>query len=142
MSGEPDGQEFFATYRPDTAVLAEAREAFERWMGPEPALSQLREEMLVVLSELLSNAINASRDPLDAVAARAWHEGSEMVLEVTDPASAAFEPTIAWDYDDPLRPGGRGLIIVESLVDDIAIAPPDDSHPLRIRCRRSVPAVR
>ena len=142
MSGAPDGQDFYATYRPDTVVLADAREAFGRWVGAEPALAELREEMLVVLSELLSNAINASRDPLDAVAVRAWHEGAELVLEVTDPASAAFEPTSAWDYDDPLRPGGRGLIIVESLVDDIAIAPPDHDHPLQVRCRRAVPAVR
>lgn len=142
MSATPDREEFFATYRPDTAVLGEAREAFLRWLGPDEALAALRDEMLVVLSELLSNAIGASQDPLDAVAVRAWVDDDGLNLEVTNPASAAFDPSPAWDYDDPLRPGGRGLIIVESLVDDIAIAPPDETNPLRVCCRRAVPAIR
>jgi hypothetical protein len=50
-----------------------------------------------------------------------------------------FDLDAHWDYDDPLRPGGRGLLIVESLVDDLAITPPSGVEPLRVRCRRSLP---
>jgi hypothetical protein len=71
------------------------------------------------------------------VAVRAWLDG-ELTLEVTNPAHAAFDVGSHWDYDDPLRPGGRGLMIVESLVDDLAITPPDEASPLRVRCQRAL----
>lgn len=127
--------EFFATYRPDTAVIADARDTFSAWLARAAPGSRVGDEMVVVLSELLANAIKASRDGHSAVAVRAWIDG-DLALEVTNPANAAFDPGAHWDYDDPLRPGGRGLVIVESLVDDLAIAPPDDTEPLRVRCQR------
>ena len=140
MSEDPQ-HHFHADYRPDTASLPEARDDFVAWLGADESLAELRDEMLVVLSELLSNAIDASTDPEDAVAVRAWIDDGGLTLEVTNPASAVFDASDHWDYDDPLRPGGRGLIIVESLVDDMAIAPPDGVRPLQVRCRRAVPAL-
>ena len=127
--------EFFATYRPDNAVIAEARTTFSTWLAQAAPGSRVGDEMVVVLSELLANAFRASRDDHSAVSVRAWIDG-DLALEVTNPANAAFDPGAHWDYDDPLRPGGRGLVIVESLVDDLAIAPPDDTGPLRVRCQR------
>jgi hypothetical protein len=45
--------EFFATYRPTTSVMHEAREAFSTWLEQAAPGSGLGEEMAVVLSELL-----------------------------------------------------------------------------------------
>lgn len=129
--------EFFATYRPDTAVISHARDEFSAWFGDVAPGSTVGDEMLVVLSELLANAFAASLDGSGAVAVRAWLDGG-ITLEVTNPAHAAFDVGAHWDYDDPLRPGGRGLMIVESLVDDLAITPPDQDHPLRVRCQRAL----
>lgn len=133
-----EAQPFFATYRSETAAIHEAREDFGDWLGLHEVTAPLQAEMQLVLSELLANAVAASQDPEDAMAVRSWID-DELALEVTNPASAVFDATNTWDYDDPLRPGGRGLIIVESLVDDIAIAPPDGTEPLRVRCRRALP---
>lgn len=129
--------EFFATYRPDTAVIAGAREAFSAWLHDVPCEPAVRDDLLIVLSELLANACAASLDDRDAVAVRAW-VGGGVILEVTNPAHAAFDVGPHWNYDDPLRPGGRGLVIVESLVDDLAITPPDHANPLRVRCLRAL----
>lgn len=133
--GAPGPNDFFATYRPDNAVIADARDSFSTWLAQAAPTSSVGGEMRVVLSELLANAFTASRDGHSAVAVRAWVD-EDLTLEVTNPADAAFDPGAHWDYDDPLRPGGRGLIIVESLVDDLAIAPPDGNQPLRVRCQR------
>jgi anti-sigma regulatory factor (Ser/Thr protein kinase) len=129
--------EFFATYRPTTSVMHEAREAFSTWLEDAAPGSGLGEEMAVVLSELLANAFAASLDDDSTVAVRAWLD-HDLTLEVTNPAHAAFDVGSHWDYDDPLRPGGRGLMIVESLVDDLAITPPHDGTPLRVRCQRAL----
>lgn len=129
---------FSATYRSEAAAIHEAREAFGAWLGAREITAPLQAEMQVVLSELLANAVAASQDPLDAMKVRAWLD-DELTLEVTNPPGAVFVPANTWDYDDPLRPGGRGLIIVESLVDDLAIALPDDTQPLKVICRRALP---
>ena len=133
-------QPFAATYRSETAAIHQARQDFAGWLGAHAVTAPLQDEMQVVLSELLANAVAASQDPLDSMGVRAWL-GDELTLEVTNPVGAVFEMSNTWDYDDPLRPGGRGLIIVESLVDDIAIAPPDGTQPLKVLCRRSLPDV-
>lgn len=133
----PERDGFFATYRPDVAVISEARDAFAAWLEHVAPDCSIRDEMSVVLSELLANAFAASLDSGEAVAVRAWVSG-DLSLEVTNPAHAAFDVGAHWDYDDPLRPGGRGLMIVESFVDDIAITPPDGSNPLRVRCQRAL----
>ncbi len=139
-TAESDGSgdtAYFATYPPHTAAIADARHAFEAWFEGVAPGSPVLDEMLVVLSELLANAVAASAEGGGAVAVRAWLT-DEVTLEVTDPADAVFDVGAHWDYDDPLRPGGRGLMIVESLVDDLAIEPPTDARPLRVRCRRSL----
>ena len=133
---------FAATYEPDTARIAEARAAFSDWLRGTRQDGELHDEMLVVLSELVANAIAASRAGSDEITVKAWIDDDGLTLEVTNPASAVFTTASCWDYDDPLRAGGRGLILVEALVDDLSIAPPDDRRPLSVRCRRELAALR
>jgi anti-sigma regulatory factor (Ser/Thr protein kinase) len=136
-ASRPAAHPFSATYRSETAAIGSARQEFGEWLGEQAVTAPLQAEMQLVLSELLANAVAASQDPLDAMAVRSWID-HELTLEVTNPASAVFDTTNTWDYDDPLRPGGRGLLIVESLVDDIAIALPDGTQPLKVLCRRTL----
>lgn len=70
--GALSGGEFFATYRPQTAVIAEARDEFSTWLAETAPGSTVHDEMLVVFSELLANAFAASTDDRSAVAFRAW----------------------------------------------------------------------
>lgn len=136
-ASRPAAPPFSATYRSETAAIGQARQDFGEWLGEHAATATLQDEMQLVLSELLANAVAASQDPLDAMAVRSWID-DELTLEVTNPAGAVFDTSNTWDYDDPLRPGGRGLLIVESLVDDLAIALPDGTRPLKVLCRRAL----
>ena len=131
---------FAASYESNTAVIADARTAFSAWLGARHD-GELHDEMLVVLSELVSNAVAASQAGTDEITVQAWIDDDGLTLEVTNPASAVFTTASCWDLDDPLRTGGRGLILVEALVDDLSIAPPDDRHPLSVRCRRELAAL-
>jgi len=128
--------EFSTTYPTTTAALPRAREELARWLRDLGVPDDVNDELLVVASELLSNAISASTDPAQELAVAASVDGDCVTLEVTNPPASEFDVVDHWDYDDPLRPGGRGLIIVESLVDDLAIAPPSRDRSLSVRCQR------
>lgn len=99
-----DSGQFFATYQPNNAVIADARDAFSTWLADAAPATSVCEEMLVVLSELLANAFAAGRDDHSAVAVRAWVDG-DLTLEVTNPADAAFDPGARGVRDEP---GGCG----------------------------------
>ena len=131
--------EYTGSYEPDAAALGVARSEFATWLDEVVDDAELRDEMLVVLSELRANAVAASQDPRGDVTARAWVDADGLTLEVTNPPASTFSAVNRWDYDDPLRAGGRGLLIVESLVDDLAIAPPNGNDPLRVRARKDLP---
>ncbi len=120
-------------------MIYEARGDFSGWLGSWVADRELLDDMLVVLSELMANAVDASEQPRGDIALRAWVDADGLTLQVTNPPAATFAAVNRWDYDDPLRAGGRGLLIVESLVDDLAIAPPNGPEPLSISCRRMLP---
>ena len=132
---------FTTSYPSDPATIADARASFSEWLRRVGHEGELVDEMVVVLSELVANAMAASREAADEITVRAWIDDDGLTLEVTNPASAVFTTASCWDYSDPLRTGGRGLILVEALVDDLAIAPPDDRRPLSVRCRRELAAL-
>jgi len=128
--------QFSTTYPTSTTALPRARDELAGWLRDRGVPDDVKEELLVVASELLSNAISASTDPAQELAVAASVDDECVTLEVTNPPASQFSVVDHWDYDDPLRPGGRGLIIVESLVDDLAIAPPSRDRSLSVRCQR------
>ena len=132
-------QDFSSSYGPDPASIHDARRDFSRWLDASVKDEDILDEMLVVLSELMANAIDASEHPAGDVTVQARVDADGLTLKVTNPPASTFAAVNRWDYDDPLRAGGRGLLIVESLVDDIAIAPPNGPEPLSVRCRRELP---
>jgi len=57
------------------------------------------------------------------------------VLEVCNPQATWVDADRRWDLDDPLRAGGRGLLIVRSLVDDLDIDVDPEAGSTTVRCR-------
>lgn len=131
---------FFSTYQPSTAVVGTARADFSAWLGTRHDAPELHDDMVVVVSELVANAVQASRGDSGTITVAAAMEDQSLTLEVTNPASSTLATVNRWDHGDPLRSGGRGLLIVESLVDDVVISPPDGTRALTVRCRRRLPA--
>lgn len=133
----PTDDAFRTSFPPRMDALARARRAFSAWLRRRTQ-GEAVDELEVVFSELAANAVDASPEGSEEVIGRAWCEGSELVLDVvnrTDPVAAATEPVGRWDLDDPLRAGGRGLVITEALVDsmEVRLAP---GQRLVVRCRR------
>lgn len=128
-------QDGFAWHlRASTGSISAARTAFETWLGQAPAGAEDRADLAVVLSELASNAVNGA-DPADARAdIRAGVDGRDLWLEVSNPVPADAGHVLRWDLDDPLRGGGRGLMIVRAYTDSMAVESGSDG--VTVRCTR------
>lgn len=84
-----------------------------------------------------ANAVAAS--PADAtVALRRTSEAGVITLEVTNQVTDSVSPAHRWDLDDPLRTGGRGLLIVSALVDHIEVEHVLTNLCTVVRARRNV----
>jgi len=86
-------------------------------------------DLAVVASELLANAYRACVGADTEVTLQCAHHQGAIVLAVTNPVSEWVAPADRWDFEDPLRTGGRSLLIVSALVDDLRV-----EHDLNRRC--------
>lgn len=88
-----------------------------------------------MFSELVSNAARAAARVDDVPQIDAWTEPDDsVVLEVSNAVPPGESPVTHWDLDDPLRAGGRGLVIVRAYTDVVEVDAED--HTVTVRCRR------
>ena len=117
----------------DRAGVSASRHAFERWLDGMALAEDTGEELSVVFSELASNAAAAAGSTAGP-RARAWVERRDVVIEVTNPLDDARRASVPPDLDDPLRHGGRGLLIVRAFTDELQVEATGGA--VSIRCRR------
>lgn len=129
-----DVDEFHTLVGGARVAVSESRAAFEGWLRDTEASEDTVEELMVVFSELVSNAVRASSGGSDDVAASAWTEPGKIVLRVANPVLSSSAPVSQPDLADPLRTGGRGLVIVRAYTDDLATE--FDDETIAIRCER------
>jgi anti-sigma regulatory factor (Ser/Thr protein kinase) len=131
--------EFSATYHADRSVIQEARHAFYGWLDDWLDDDDAAQDMVLVLSELLANAVDASPDPKAAIQVRGCTEdGRDVVVEVRNATERWVSAERRWDLDDPLRLGGRGLLIVGSLVDDLELEHDPRNRTTTVRALRAL----
>lgn len=119
-------------------VVAQSRSAFEEWVRSTPADEDAVEELLVVFSELVANAVHASPTPQHEIEAAAWIEDERtIVLRVANHIVPATTKVAGPDLGDPLRTNGRGLLIVRAYTDTVRTEVTDDT--IAIRCERRLP---
>jgi anti-sigma regulatory factor (Ser/Thr protein kinase) len=118
------------------AECASSRDAFVRWLTSAGVEDGPRDELAVVFSELANNATRACAGSDRRAEANAWAESDSVLLEVANPVPSSVPPPRRWDMDDPLRAGGRGLMIVRAYTDDISVSATDQM--VTVRCRRFV----
>ena len=125
-------------YVADTANVAPARAAVVDWLRAWSSDDDLLDEMAIVVSELFANAVDASPRGEHHVLLRICRDVDAVVLEVTNRLDGGRVQPQRWDLDDPLRGGGRGLLIVDSLVDSTEF----DERPgeTTVRCRKRIGA--
>jgi len=116
-------------------AIVDTRRAFEDWLRAELAEEDDVHDLTVVLSELASNAVAGAVRGTHPVV-HAAIERDQVCLEVRNEVRSGGADVGRWDLDDPLRGGGRGLLIVRAYTDSMEI----DSvgSTVVVRCARRV----
>ena len=117
------------------AAGSAARQGFTAWLDDADVAADVADELTVAFSELVANAIVASEGCDRQIRVGSWFDGDDLVLEVANPIEPGSPSSIEhWDLDDPLRAGGRGLVIVRAYTDDLSVSSTEDM--VVVRCRR------
>lgn len=118
--------------------VSAARRAFVTWLAELSSDDDLLQDMAVVVSELASNAIDGGEpDHLEAEV-RADVEADVINLVVSNRLPDDVTDIRHWDLDDPLRGGGRGLMIVRAYTDSLVVDSIDGR--VTVRCSRRLAA--
>lgn len=117
MNGDHD---FSVSLDLDFSALAPMRHEVGGWLGSHGLATVTVDDLLLVLSELCTNAIEASTSGDPPVLVRVHRTDATISLEVEN-SGAAFEEALDKQQKrtDPSR--GRGLIIVRALADEVAM---------------------
>ena len=107
-------------FSPSLAAVPISRHLFGDWLGHQRIDAADREDLLVVVSELCTNAVRSAAGSTSGLHLRAWPEGDALVLEVLDdgPGFDATSP-VPDDVPSAEQVSGRGLFIVRALVDEL-----------------------
>jgi anti-sigma regulatory factor (Ser/Thr protein kinase) len=122
-------------FAPHVAELPVARHALRDWLTRAPRDPDAVQELLIVATELGTNAVRHAGAGL--VTLRAWEDGEAVVIEVESVDNAAEKSTVVRNLDDPLEEGGRGMVIVQALCNDVSIVMRGRTR--YVRCRKFVP---
>lgn len=125
-------------FSPSSATIPLSRHLFADWLEHLAVDDAERSDLLLVVSELCSNAVRHASGAPGALALRAWAEDDDVVVEVEDDG-AGFEREGHYDDElpDPGAERGRGLYVVEALTDEMGVTRQGDRTVVRA-VRRSV----
>nr|MDQ3757221.1 SpoIIE family protein phosphatase [Actinomycetota bacterium] len=107
------------TAPPDARQVASVRRELRTWLAARELESEVVDELVVVAGELLANAVAAARSNVQL---RASGGADRVTLEVEDDG-VGHEDLASFGHSLPAEAAesGRGLFLVRSLVDDIAV---------------------
>ena len=119
-------------FAPHVSELGLARLILRQWLREQQADERMVEEMVVVASELCTNAVQHAGSGVAEL--RAWREDDSLIVEVEAVDRPRGVSPIVRDLEDPLAEGGRGMVIVERFCDDVALSL--EGRQRTVRCRR------
>lgn len=123
-------------FAPHVAELPVARRILREWLERLPRNPDAVQELLIVTTELCTNAVRyAGAGP---VTLRAWDEGESVVVEIEAKDRPHEASTVVRNLDDPRAERGRGMLIVQTLCDDVSVVVRGRNR--FVRCRKQVPA--
>ena len=102
----------------DRAALAGARAGLRHWLLAQGCDAGLVADVTLVVSELAANALESGNPSQATVGVDLEREGVEVL--VSNPAPTAFRWT-AGAMPDPTGAQGRGLYIVDQLMDAVQV---------------------
>lgn len=133
-------------FTPSTAAVPVARHLLRDWLERVPVDPDIVDGLLVVGSELCSNAVRHASGAPGSVSLHAWADGDSIVIEVRDDGTGENVGVIGpVTYDDeipdPEAEAGRGLFLVRELTDELSATTDDDGTAVRV-VKRAVVASR
>ncbi len=120
-------------YAESTSVAA-ARHEVAGWLEEQNFGGVDRHDVVLVVSELVTNAVRVARSHVDV---RAWSTSASVTVEVVDDGDGLAEVEMPEEWPDPTEEGGRGLLLVHELADDCEITPGSWGTMVRARFARS-----
>ena len=138
MFVQPPTTRFPARNMASVADLSAVRAEFVAWLEGAGVVADRIDDLSVVLSELGANAVRETPAGAEDACVTAAIEGGLLVIEVSNevgPSSSAPSEH-EWDLSDPLRTGGRGLLLVSAFVDDVDVDVVE--RRLVVRCTASL----
>jgi serine phosphatase RsbU (regulator of sigma subunit)/anti-sigma regulatory factor (Ser/Thr protein kinase) len=125
-------------FSPSLATVPLARHLLGDWME-HLALDEVeRADLLLVASELCSNAVRHASGKPGALAMRAWADGDALVVEVEDDGPG-MELSHRLEDPDLEAETGRGMYVVRALTDDLTVRRVDDRTVVRAVRRAVLP---
>ena len=130
-------------FSPSPATIPLARHLFSDWLQYLAVDDAERSDLLLVVSELCSNAVRHASGTPGGLALRSWAEGDAIVVEVEDDG-AGFELVDRYDDElpDTFAEQGRGLYVVQALTDDMSVRRRADHTVVRAVRRAVLPGRR
>ena len=138
MFVQPPTTRFPARGMASVADLSAVRAEFVAWLEGAGVVADRIDDLSVVLSELGANAVRETPDGADEACVTAAIDAGVLVMEVSNEVSPSSSTPSEheWDLSDPLRTGGRGLLLVSAFVDDVDVDVVD--RRLVVRCTASL----
>jgi serine phosphatase RsbU (regulator of sigma subunit)/anti-sigma regulatory factor (Ser/Thr protein kinase) len=130
-------------FSPSPATIPLGRHLLGDWLELLAIEETEMADLLLVASELCSNAVRHASGAPGALVLRAWAEGDAVILEVHDDGSG-FELGARYDDElpDPDAERGRGLYVVEALTDEITVRRDGERTVVRAIRRAVLPTAR
>lgn len=127
-------------FSPNTAAVPVARHLLRDWLQLVPVEPDAVDSLLLVVSELCSNAVRHATGAPGSVHLRAWTDDDAVVVEVSDDGGAVpgNDPRPATDLPDPDAEQGRGLFLVRELSDELTSRVDDGRSIVRVLKRAVV----
>jgi hypothetical protein len=104
----------------DMAALPPARHAAAEWLADGPVDAATRDDVLLVLTELLANAIAVAAGPV-AVSLSVGEHGIRLSV-ANPPTDSVLLPPGGWEDPGPDEDRGRGLAIVRRLCPAVTVS--------------------
>lgn len=125
-------------FSPSLATVPLARHLLGDWLEHLVLDDAERADLLLVASELCSNAIRHASGRPGALAMRAWADADALIVEVEDDG-AGMELSHRLEDPDLDAEQGRGLYVVRALTDDLSVRRVDERTVVRAIRRAVLP---
>lgn len=134
----PPLRPFEYRFSPSLATIPLARHLFGDWLEHLLVEENERADLLLVASELCSNAVRHASGQHGALAVRAWADADSIVVEVEDDGPG-MELSARLEDPDLDAEHGRGLYVVRALTDDLTVTRVEERTVVRAVRRAVLP---